>query len=156
LHPDRFASAADDVRQASLERMSLLNEAFQLLRSRPQILEFLLAESGLAGAGAPPRAQCSDLELAEEWFEVQEQVLDSDESQAAVSVLVAFSSKLTEAIQAATEALASGQDSFDRAGGDLVAERGALEQLGRVTSRATTLKSMARDVERLKARLKLG
>lgn len=71
FHPDRFAQASEAARAESLEKMSALNEAYRLLRSPGLRREQLLREAGfLTSSKAKPSGPM--LELAEAWFELQD------------------------------------------------------------------------------------
>lgn len=93
LHPDRFTMAPAEARIASMNRMGRLNEAWEVLkdtRSRLQYLCSMVHSPGgvkqsqpgkeLGGKGPSPRAPVLS-DLAEEWFELQEKILEQGEEQ---------------------------------------------------------------------------
>jgi molecular chaperone HscB len=69
FHPDFFMSASDQERQASIERSSMLNDAYRTLRDRVARVSYLLTLEGYKEADkkAPP-------DLLEEVFELNMQV----------------------------------------------------------------------------------
>lgn len=69
LHPDYFMAAADAERRASIDRSSMLNDAYRTLRDRVARAQYLLSLSGYKEAEkkAPP-------DLLEEVFELNMQV----------------------------------------------------------------------------------
>jgi hypothetical protein len=144
LHPDRFARSEARVRQASLERMSFLNEAFDFLRSRDQIREHLFSSFGISCGGGGGTWM---MELSERWFEVQE-----SEDPAAIAAFEVellhkqqFLAEKIEALEARFDGLAAGAE-----------QRGVLEEMQSLGLSQNTLKSMIRDVQRLKVRMGLG
>ena len=69
FHPDYFMGGSERERQASVERSSMLNDAYRTLRDRISRVSYLLALEGYKDAGkkAPP-------DLLEEVFELNMQV----------------------------------------------------------------------------------
>ena len=69
LHPDYFMSASEPERQASMERSSMLNDAYRTLRDRVARVTYLLTLEGYKEAEkkAPP-------DLLEEVFELNMQI----------------------------------------------------------------------------------
>lgn len=69
LHPDYFMTAADGERRASIDRSSMLNDAYRTLRDRIKRAQYLLSLSGYKEAKkkAPP-------DLLEEVFELNMQI----------------------------------------------------------------------------------
>ena len=151
LHPDRFARAADEVKQASLERMGLINEAYRLLNDRGALRDFLISESGLsekASRGA------EDLELAERWFELQEKVEENTCRQEKLGMLEVFERELAEYLELASKEMTRLEQDFDQGLG-----RGATSTLAEmvvIQHRSNTLQSMLRDLNRLKSRMGLS
>ena len=70
LHPDHFARASDVERQLSLERSSLLNDAYRTLRDPVARVEYLLGLAGMRKEGQ--KKQQAPPELLEEVFELNE------------------------------------------------------------------------------------
>ena len=69
LHPDYFMTASQEERQASVERSSMLNDAYRTLRDRVSRAQYLLSLEGYKEAEkkAPP-------DLLEEVFELNMQI----------------------------------------------------------------------------------
>jgi molecular chaperone HscB len=150
LHPDRFARASEAIRQASLERMGLVNEAYRLLTDRNAVREYLLAEAGLAGK---PVRSMDDLELAERWFELQEQVVELDDPREPIEK---FAAGLQALIAQAQERMQELEKKFDAGEGSGHEAPETLREVSAAAQKGNTLRSMLRDVERLKARVGLG
>lgn len=77
LHPDRFSTAPPAVRAASLARMGLVNEAWISLKSKESRREYLadfLLQKILERTGKKRPKPLVPAELAEEWFELQEEM----------------------------------------------------------------------------------
>lgn len=67
LHPDRFTTADSETRHLSLERMSLVNDAYRTLKDPAIRRRYLLAQEGVQiSTTQPPSA------LAEAWFDIQD------------------------------------------------------------------------------------
>lgn len=157
LHPDRFAAAGagkESWRAISLERMSALNQAYQQLRDPGRTREAMLetfgavsAAGGPAGAAAKPAIP---VDLAEEWFEIQEALLE-DPARARAK-FAAFLDTLAGKRAESEGRMRALEAEFDR-GADESAKRGALAALAKEIQAAQYLKSMDRDVARLKMKL---
>jgi len=79
-HPDRFAASGDKDLQIKSEEMSArLNKAYTALRTRENRLNALLEIVG--GEGGNAKKNVIPLDLAEEYFEIQE-LADNDHSKA--------------------------------------------------------------------------
>jgi molecular chaperone HscB len=145
LHPDRFTGADADSRALSLERMSLINEAYRTLKNPVELREYLLE---LRGSKAENKAKMP-LELAESWFELQDAVVEEPET--AKAKIHAFEQELG-AFKKQTESEISAQEqAFDRnSSQDEKAQ--ILKSLALKNLELNYLKSMDRDVERIKNR----
>jgi molecular chaperone HscB len=75
FHPDRFTTSGVEAQRLSLEKMSLLNQAYQTLKDPAERRGYLLKLEGIESKSKAPA------ELAEAWFEAQEK---SDEDPAAL------------------------------------------------------------------------
>jgi len=95
FHPDYFMSASEAERQASMERSSMLNDAYRTLRDRVARAEYLLSLEGYKEAEkkAPP-------DLLEEVFELNMQI---EELKAAKKM--ADEDEIAEAVAALEDAL---------------------------------------------------
>jgi molecular chaperone HscB len=150
LHPDRFsASAHGDSKRISLERMSLLNQAYSTLKSPQLLRDYLLGLEGLdtdKPQGAPGTKAQVPVELAESWFELQDAVMDEPES--ARPRLQEFEIELKKMNQANSDEVLSLEKMYDQ-----TQDRIHLERLGERIRTESYLRSMDRDVERLKKTL---
>jgi molecular chaperone HscB len=70
LHPDNFVRASEFERQLSLDRSSLLNDAYRTLRDPLARVEYLLQLAGMRSEGQ--KKQQAPPELLEEVFELNE------------------------------------------------------------------------------------
>ncbi len=144
LHPDRFAKLGGQAMQASLERMSFLNDAYRTLGSKQTLRAYLLKLEGVAVPS--DRAVRPPLELAEAWFDLQDSVMENPES--AAERLDEFGSRLSVLECETHEGLASLEREYNNSG-----ERAYLERLALEIHSQSYLTSMARDLERLRGRL---
>lgn len=96
FHPDYFMSASEAERQASMERSSMLNDAYRTLRDRVARAQYLLLLEGYKDAEkkAPP-------DLLEEVFELNMQI---EELKAAKKI--ADEDEIAEAVVSLDDALA--------------------------------------------------
>lgn len=69
FHPDYFATAEERLREESLRRSSLLNNAYKTLRDPQRRAEYLITHHGL---GIESNKNAVPPELLEEMFEIQE------------------------------------------------------------------------------------
>jgi molecular chaperone HscB len=134
LHPDRFTLEPSDVRARVLEKMSRVNEAYRTLRDRGLLREYLLSLHGISAGGGKPPA-----ELAEEWFDAQDDRASAER----------FRSKLAEKIAAEDRALAEAEHSADLVLEAGTEPRAALEAVAAHVRALSYLKSMDRDAARL-------
>jgi molecular chaperone HscB len=144
LHPDRFTTADEQSRKNSLDRMSFLNDAYRTLKTPAELRDYVLELHGLktdpATKGQIP------MQLAESWFDLQDSLAEDPDQ--AESKLLGFEKDLKEFREGAEGRIAASETEFDlTANGDL------LKKLAREIQELSYLKSMDRDVERLKARL---
>jgi molecular chaperone HscB len=154
-HPDRFAAGGAAGIRLAMERMSLLNEAYRVLKSPEELRSYFLRLEGhepeaQTGSSHKQRQQIP-AELAESWFELQDAVMEEPES--ASERIAAFEARLGELRSQGHGQLVEVEREIDRASGD--GRKPSSELLDRLASgiRAQSyLKSMERDVERLKGR----
>lgn len=151
LHPDRFTTEAAEIRRVSLERMSLVNEAYRTLRSPDALREYVLGLEGIRSG--PDKNGRIPSELAESWFELQDALADNPSE--AGPRLRLFEGELRALRLDHEEKLGRIEREIDRE-----TESGALEiphsrydELFRVAQARSYLKSMERDVERIRARI---
>lgn len=136
LHPDRFAAGAPAVRAASLERMSLINSAYQTLQDPTRLRTWVLSHFGVAIPKTLPMA------WAERWFEVQ----DSGDR----SVIEGFAQDLTVEIARCRDAFATLQAAADEqwsAQGEAVIPQ-SLQEIAAAEGLMSYLLSLQREVGR--------
>lgn len=146
LHPDRFATGSADERRQTLEKMSLVNEAYGVLRNPERLRDYFLK---LVGVGGDAKAQIP-VELAESWFELQEVLMeDPVEGQAK---LAEFKTELLALKEKKQQDIRSLETEIDQKL-DAVAESGAMplfQKLATMVRDLNYLDSMERDVERIR------
>jgi molecular chaperone HscB len=143
LHPDRFTTAGPEARKHSLERMSFLNEAYRTLRNPELLREYFLEQEGLKQQDG--KTQQAPLELAESWFELQDALSDNPEE--ASAKVAEFARTLAESDESARRTVVSLEREIDEQ-----PSRALLEKLAHMVGTQSYLKSMQRDVEKLKQR----
>lgn len=148
LHPDRFASealagaSASEDRRVSLERMSFVNQAYATLKDPAKRREYLLS---LEGVIAPKQVP---VDLAEAWFELQDEVMDGPGSAAAL--VEKFESRLAESKESTLGRIAALEKEYDAAKDRNETGREALQKVASETQLLGYFASLERDVARLK------
>lgn len=127
-----------------MERMSFLNQAYQALRTPDALREYLMELEGVKseGEGKAP----IPVDLAEEWFELQDAVMEDETS--AAEKIESFEQGLRERAKGLKQEMEKLEASYDAS-----PNREILEQLGKKIQSGAYLKSMNRDVQRLKTQL---
>lgn len=150
LHPDRFTTAEPEARRISLERMSLLNQAYRTLRNPDDLRDYILGLEGIR-ADAEGKGRIPE-ELAESWFELQDALAD-DPSEAEPRLRL-FEEELRALQEVQERKLARIEREIDgeKDSGRGEAPHSRYEELFRVARERSYLKSMERDVERIRAR----
>jgi curved DNA-binding protein CbpA len=147
LHPDRFTAADSDTRKNSLERMSLVNEAYRTLRDPELLRDYVLKQHGIQASASVPA------ELAEGWFEMQEAVAEC-EPEVSHAKINEFQVGLKQRIADELGEIGAIERSIGEMNGDLDSpSRETLEDLAARACSLVYLKSLARDAERLKGRI---
>jgi len=144
LHPDRFTSAPEAAKNASLARMSFLNDAYQTLKNPAELRDYYLKQSGVALPESRPQIP---LELAENWFEIQDAI--SEDPKASAPQLEAFQADLERLKSRKELELRACESSIDALP---KATQQSLEQLSKLIQSQSYLLSLERDVERMKKR----
>lgn len=144
LHPDRFSAGGQSQAEAqrySLERMSLINQAYRTLKNRGELRGYLL---GLHGIEAPKgTAVQMPVEMAEVWFELQDLMME-DPAQARQK-LSEFEKQLQDALESEEKELRLLESSYDES-----LSRETLQKISKHIQTQSYLKSLERDVQRLK------
>lgn len=154
LHPDYFMNASEAERQASIDRSSLLNDAYRTLRDRVSRAQYLLKLEGFKEAEkkAPP-------DLLEEVFELNMQIEelkmakkmgDEDEVAEARSsleeALVGLSDKLVE-IDARLFALFGDWDAALDSDASSDEKKSLLNRMSELLSHRSYIRNLVRDIK---------
>ena len=136
------------MRQASLERMSLVNQAFNTLRDPAELRTHLLQLEGVEAValGQGQKAGTIPLELAEAWFDLQD-LLTEDPARAAVQA-AGFASELQGYREARETEIVQAEAAYDQAPASA-----ALQDLARKIQGLAYLDSLKRDVDRVRAQV---
>ena len=125
--------------------MSLLNQAYQTLKNPSELRDYVLNLRGYgpdkAKGSSEAKMSAVSMDLAEAWFEVQD--LLTEDLGLARERLKAFEAKLATAVDEAEKVLVSLESDYDRNGS-------SLEKLAQAVRTQSYLKSLQKDVERIK------
>lgn len=151
LHPDRFAAGSDTKwKVISVERMSAVNRAYQTLTKRDALRSYLLVLEGVVkeegAGGTKPQIPA---ELAEEWFSLQDAVMD--EPTLAITKLDTFGGDLKKRAAELQGRIQELENLYDAGEG----RQESLRLIEKLVSDGHYLRSMERDLQRLKLRLGL-
>ena len=148
-HPDRFTQADPAAQRQALEKMSLLNEAYRTLKDPSLLRSYLLQICGVLALGDSDRGlpQGVPLEITEEWFEIQDELLDGNTS--ALNRVAQIERKIIELQEGAEQSIRSLEVRIDK--GAANSEALLIEISSEIRSQSY-LKSMLRDVGRMKAK----
>lgn len=159
LHPDRFAAGSDKKwKTISVDRMSAVNKAYQTLSKKESLRDYLLELEGVSPSAKTEEKAATRIpaELAEEWFDLQDAVMEEPEN--AIAKLDDFGKALRVRADDLKKRIESLENEYDGFQGDRVAgaEEAGREILGRIQKLSLDgqyLKSMSRDLLRLQSRL---
>jgi molecular chaperone HscB len=154
FHPDYFMNASERERQASIERSSLLNDAYRTLRDPVRRVEYLLSLEGYKEAEkkAPP-------DLLEEVFELNMQIeelkaarkmADEDEIGEAREALEEALAGLTEKMRGIDARLAGLFDAWDEliaSGAGEEERKKALDRMSELLSHRSYIRALVRDIK---------
>lgn len=155
FHPDYFMNASAEERQASMERSSLLNDAYRTLREPVQRAKYLLALEGYKEAEkkSPPA------DLLEEVFELNIQVEemkaakkmgDEDELNEARAALEETLANLNSRMQGLDGQMFALFDKWDAAIDNATIEqqkKAILDQMSELMSHRAYLRNLIRDIK---------
>ena len=151
LHPDRFASSPDAVRDASLKATALLTRSYRTLRDPISRGLYWLELNGEKLADDNKRVP---LEIAELVFEVQEQIAELRDAAGGaietdlVTAIGKRRQELQGLMQQATQDLAANYARWDQSDGDQNARAMLTIELKNILSRIAYLRTLIRDVDR--------
>lgn len=149
LHPDRFAAGPDAKwKVISVERMSAVNRAYQTLTKADRLREYLLELEGVTKADGEKSKAAIPAELAEEWFELQDAVME--DSANAIAKLGAFERELRKKSGDLAARISAFEREYDEGTVDPI---GVLRKIEKLVLDGQYLKSMERDLLKLKTRL---
>ena len=131
FHPDYYMNASEEERQASIERSSMLNDAFRTLRDNVSRAQYILSLEGIAQVEkkAPPELleEVFDLNMEIEELKAARNAGDEDEAAALQIPLVAALSNLEKKTASMDEELSglfrewdSAPDAVDLKNGELI------------------------------------
>jgi molecular chaperone HscB len=141
LHPDRFTGSSLEIKALSLARMSFINQAYGALKNKSSARAYLIkCEIPQQGSQKPASIPT---ELAEAWFELQEVILE-DPAQAKTK-LDSFQSELSNFSGELEKKMSTLELNYD-----LNPSHSLLERLEQELQTQSYIKSMERDLERLK------
>jgi len=150
LHPDRFTTAPLQAQRQSLERMSFLNEAYRTLRDPEARCLFILRLEGVSTD--PQGSQSIPMELAEDWFDLQDQ---EDQENLEKPQIDQFELKLRSFREKSAQNIAKIEEGLDGLvdHSQSVPRTTLLQELLKAIHVQSYLKSLEKDVERLKAKV---
>jgi len=147
LHPDRFSLSLPEIRQASLDRMSLINNAYQALSRPEERRVYLLKRNGLlqessSGERRQKAERPVSMEWAERWFDLQDE-LDELDSVVAQERLMRFLEDLSAEEREVHSLLQDCERRYD-----VSLHRDELTQIEELMGRIAYFASLKRNVER--------
>ncbi len=83
FHPDRFSNSDSAAQALSLSRMSFLNQAYQTLKNPEALREYVFKREGIfqeSLAQKTGQIPIELIEIAEGWFELQDEILEEADS----------------------------------------------------------------------------
>jgi molecular chaperone HscB len=157
LHPDRFAQAAENEKQLSLDLTSQLNDAYRTLREPVARAEYLLSLYGMRKEGQ--KKQQAPPELLEEVFELNESLDELREARASggnASQMAGLRAKLESAQRKFESSLADVDKELARVGtewdaaidsaADEAARKSLMEQLNEILNRRSYIRNLVNGV----------
>lgn len=141
LHPDRFTRVANaQAQQASVERMSFLNQAWVTLKNPTERRQYVLKLEGVADSTpAKNPTQFLSMEIAEDWFELQDLFLE-DPVQAKAKSLE-LKNRIHSQQNELEEKIRSTESDWDS-----THDRVKLESIQSLSQQQNTLRSLERDL----------
>lgn len=146
LHPDRFVSAGTSTKMRSHELSAALNKAYFALRQPEHRLEALLKSAGALERTTSVQAQIPS-ELAEEYFEIQEAVMEGDTR--AKELLDRFATALEKKCGELTTQMHQLASKIDWNSTDAIAAKTSIDRIVELRGQRSYVKSMIENLERL-------
>jgi molecular chaperone HscB len=152
LHPDRFGTASAQARQNSLERMSLVNQAYRSLKDPSSRRQYLLERVTEASPAEPAKKNQIPLELAEGWFELQDFLSEnSPSSPESTRRILEFETELAKLAESKESLIRSLESRYDS-----TREKTVLGEIRKEIQSLSYLTSLKRDVDRIKLQRNAG
>ena len=146
LHPDRFVADRPDLKRLSLERMSLINQAYSALKNPEALREYLLVLEDVQLDGLTVEKAQIPMELAESWFDLQDAISESSED--LMAEINSFEKDLLERSEVLDAEILVLEDQYDDSGA-----RVHLLQIAKAIQSQSYLQSLHRDVLKIKGGL---
>jgi molecular chaperone HscB len=149
LHPDYFMSASDEERQASMERSSMLNDAYRTLRNAVARAGYLLQLEGYKEAEkkAPPELleEVFDLNMQIEELKAAKKMGDEEELAEARQSLGEALDGLNEKLGEIDRRLFALFDEWDADGAE--DKRATLDRMSELLSHRSYIRNLVRDIK---------
>jgi molecular chaperone HscB len=154
LHPDYFMNASGEEQEASVERSSMLNDAYRTLRDRVSRAQYLLLLQGYKEAEkkAPPELleEVFDLNMQVEELKAAKKMGDQDEVTEARSsleeALVGLEEKLCEIGDKLYALFGDWDSAIDNSADDREKKR-TLDRMSELLSQRSYINNLARDIK---------
>jgi molecular chaperone HscB len=152
FHPDYFMTATDRERQASLDRSSLLNDAYRTLRDPIRRAQYLLSLEGYKEAEkkAPPDLleEVFDLNMQLEEMRAAKKMGDEDEAAEARSSLEDALAGLERKLEEIDQRIYAQFESWDRAVASIAGDehKKALDRMSELLSHRSYIRNLVRDI----------
>ena len=149
LHPDYFMAASAQERQASVERSSMLNDAYRILRDRVARAQYLLSLEGYKEAEkkAPPDLleEVFDLNMQIEELKAAKKMGDADEVAEARSSLEEALLRLEGKLSEIDDKLYAMFGDWDAAIDEV--RKGVLDRMSELLSHRSYIRNLVRDIK---------
>lgn len=154
FHPDYFMSASSEERQASMDRSSMLNDAYRTLRDRVSRAQYLLSLEGYKEAEkkAPPDLleEVFDLNMQVEELQAAKKLGDRDEISEARSSLEEALGGLEEKLREIDDKLYALFADWDSAADEPAAgedRKRTLDRMSELLSHRSYIRNLVRDIK---------
>lgn len=153
LHPDRFSTASAEARTLSMERMSLVNQAYTTLKAPEKRRAYLLSLVIVPGQHSQDQHSKGTMpvELAEDWFELQDLMAEGSERSRpeVLQKVKEFGLRVQEMLDRMESEIRELEKKYDMSfSGDADAASSALEEIARRARTKSYLTSLLRDVRK--------
>lgn len=156
LHPDQYHNASSYEQEVSLEKTSVLNDAYRTLRDPVARVEYLLSQEGLRREGetkqqAPPDLLAEVFDLNEHLEELRAAKSSGGDARAMAELrhrLEKARESFQEKLDAVLAELTARFGEWDQVveGGDAAASRGLLRKMSEILNRHSYIRNLVRNV----------